>query len=54
MTPYLPGVPRIRPVELITEAVIEYLQKGHAAGLFVQDAGDPSLKRLTVVDTERR
>jgi arginine/lysine/ornithine decarboxylase len=54
VTPYPPGVPRIRPGELITEAVIEYLQKGHAAGMFIQDAGDPSVKHLTVVDTEQR
>jgi arginine decarboxylase len=51
VTPYPPGVPRIRPGQLITEEAIEYLRMGHDAGMFVQDVGDPTLKELCVVAT---
>lgn len=54
VTPYPPGIPRIRPGELITEEVIAYLKRGRDAGMFIQDAGDPTLRRLTVVPKSQR
>jgi len=51
VSPYPPGIPRLLPGELITPAIVEYLQKGMKAGMFVLDPSDQELKTLRVVIT---
>jgi arginine decarboxylase len=53
VSPYPPGIPRLVPGELITPAIVEYLQKGMDAGMFILDASDQELKTLRVVDQEK-
>lgn len=50
VSPYPPGIPRLIPGELITPAIVDYLQKGREAGMLAIDPSDESLKTLRVVD----
>jgi arginine decarboxylase len=54
VTPYPPGIPRVRPGEVITQAAVDYLQQGLAAGMYVSDADDTKVKKITIVDTTPR
>ncbi|MCP2166482.1 aminotransferase class I/II-fold pyridoxal phosphate-dependent enzyme [Goodfellowiella coeruleoviolacea] len=49
ISPYPPGVPAVLPGEVITEAVVDYLRTGKAAGMFIPDAADPELASFRVV-----
>lgn len=49
ISPYPPGVPAVAPGEVITEAVVDYLRSGLAAGVLVPDAADASLDTFRVV-----
>ncbi|OBK76809.1 aminotransferase class I/II-fold pyridoxal phosphate-dependent enzyme [Mycobacterium sp. 1274761.0] len=49
ITPYPPGIPAVVPGERLSEAVIDYLRTGVAAGMNLPDPADPSLKRIRVV-----
>ncbi|GHO48888.1 hypothetical protein [Ktedonospora formicarum] len=51
VTPYPPGIPRIAPGELITQTVIDYLQKGMQLGMF-EESFDPSLATIQVAKRE--
>jgi arginine/lysine/ornithine decarboxylase len=51
LSPYPPGVPVLAPGELITEAALDYLASGVAAGMLVPDASDPSMATVRVVLT---
>lgn len=48
--PYPPGVPAVVPGQRITPDIIDFLQAGIAAGMYVEGAIDPSLKEVRVVD----
>ncbi|MDB5232956.1 MAG: ldcC [Chitinophagaceae bacterium] len=50
VSPYPPGIPRLLPGELITPAIVDYLQQGKNASFFVLDPSDQELKKLRVVD----
>ena len=50
ISPYPPGVPAVVPGQRITPDIIEFLQTGIAAGMYVEGAADPSLKEVRVVD----
>ena len=52
VSPYPPGIPRLIPGEIVTPAIIEYLDKGADMGMFVLDPTDQELKTLRVVDIE--
>ncbi|MBD2515581.1 aminotransferase class I/II-fold pyridoxal phosphate-dependent enzyme [Nostoc sp. FACHB-973] len=47
--PYPPGIPMLMPGELITKAVLDYLQQIQAMGGFISGCSDTSLKTLKVV-----
>jgi arginine decarboxylase len=49
ITPYPPGVPVIIPGERINEAVLDYLQTGHKAGMVLPDPANPTLETIRVV-----
>jgi arginine/lysine/ornithine decarboxylase len=49
LTPYPPGIPVLAPGELITDAVVDYLEKFVAAGGFVEGAADQALDSFRVV-----
>jgi arginine decarboxylase len=49
VTPYPPGVPVLAPGERISQAALDYLTTGVAAGMLIPDAADPSLESLRVV-----
>ena len=49
ISPYPPGVPAILPGERFTEAVVDYLRAGKAAGMTIPDASDPELETFRVV-----
>jgi arginine decarboxylase len=49
VSPYPPGVPALLPGEVITEAVVEYLRTGLAAGMLLPDAADKKLDTIRVV-----
>jgi arginine decarboxylase len=49
ISPYPPGVPALLPGEVITKPVVEYLTSGLAAGMFLPDPADPSLRTIRVV-----
>jgi arginine decarboxylase len=49
VTPYPPGIPVLAPGELITEAIIAYLEEIVAAGAFLEGAADQSLDSFRVV-----
>lgn len=46
--PYPPGIPLIAPGEIITDAVMDYLQRQVAAGAMVEGAADESLAQFRV------
>jgi arginine/lysine/ornithine decarboxylase len=46
--PYPPGIPVIAPGEMITDAVMHYLQEHAAAGVLVEGAVDASLAQFRV------
>jgi arginine decarboxylase len=48
VTPYPPGVPAIAPGEVITEAIVDYLEAIVEAGAFVEGAADQTLEHLRV------
>jgi arginine decarboxylase len=50
VSPYPPGVPVVVPGQRITDEIIEFLQAGKAAGMYVEGAADPSLEEIRVVD----
>jgi arginine/lysine/ornithine decarboxylase len=50
ISPYPPGVPAVVPGQRITPDIIDFLQTGIAAGMYVEGASDPSLKEVRVVD----
>jgi arginine/lysine/ornithine decarboxylase len=52
VSPYPPGIPRLIPGELITPAIVAYLDKGRKAGMLAIDPSDETLKTLRVVDTD--
>jgi arginine/lysine/ornithine decarboxylase len=49
VVPYPPGVPVLAPGEVITEAIVEPLERFTALGGFVEGATDQSLERFRVV-----
>jgi arginine/lysine/ornithine decarboxylase len=49
VSPYPPGIPRLVPGERITQPIVDYLQRGRDAGMFVLDPSDTTLKTLRVV-----
>jgi arginine/lysine/ornithine decarboxylase len=49
VTPYPPGIPVLAPGEVITDTVVDYLEKFVAAGGFVEGAANQSLDRFRVV-----
>jgi arginine decarboxylase len=49
ITPYPPGIPAIAPGEVVSEALIGYLEEIVANGAFVEGATDPTLRKLRVV-----
>src|SRR5215203_703039 len=49
VSPYPPGIPRLLPGERITTTILDYLQKGRDAGMFVLDPSDQTLQTLRVV-----
>lgn len=49
ITPYPPGAPAVVPGEEITDAVLDYLRSGLAAGMRIPDAADPELRSVRVV-----
>src|SRR3954449_10788737 len=49
VTPYPPGIPTIAPGEVLTDAIVGYLEEIVANGGFVEGAADPSLNSFRVV-----
>ncbi len=49
VTPYPPGIPVITPGERVRKDVIEYLQAGVAAGMYISGLADPTFASLRVV-----
>jgi arginine decarboxylase len=49
ITPYPPGAPGVLPGEVITEAVLDYLRSGLAAGMMLPDPVDSDLRSVRVV-----
>ncbi|MFS0897959.1 aminotransferase class I/II-fold pyridoxal phosphate-dependent enzyme [Mycolicibacterium litorale] len=47
--PYPPGIPIVAPGELITDAIVAYLERQAAAGVMVEGAADESLAEMRVV-----
>ncbi|KZS71476.1 hypothetical protein A4G26_24930 [Mycobacterium kansasii] len=47
--PYPPGIPVVAPGELLTDAIVDYLQCQAAQGVMVEGAADESLAELPVV-----
>ncbi|BBZ09511.1 arginine decarboxylase [Mycolicibacterium doricum] len=47
--PYPPGIPIVAPGELITDAIVDYLERQAAAGVMVEGAADESLAQMRVV-----
>lgn len=52
ISPYSPGVPAVVPGQRITGDIIDFLQTGIAAGMYVDGAADPSLEEVRIVDPE--
>jgi arginine/lysine/ornithine decarboxylase len=52
ITPYPPGIPALAPGELVTEAIVDYLEEIVAHGAFVEGAADPSLGSFRVVSAD--
>jgi arginine/lysine/ornithine decarboxylase len=48
ITPYPPGIPVLAPGELITEAILDHLERVVALGGFIEGATDQALDRLRV------
>src|SRR4051794_34814230 len=48
--PYPPGIPIVVHGERITDAIVDFAQRGAAAGFFVEGVADPSLSQVRVVD----
>ncbi len=48
VTPYPPGIPHITPGEVITQTIVDYLQKSLQLGMY-EESFDPSLKKARVV-----
>jgi arginine/lysine/ornithine decarboxylase len=48
VTPYPPGIPVLVPGERITQAVLDYLRTGLAAGMVLPDPADQSLDTIRV------
>ncbi|WP_163194440.1 aminotransferase class I/II-fold pyridoxal phosphate-dependent enzyme [Clostridium thermarum] len=46
---YPPGIPVLCPGEIITEEIVEYIQRLKAAGLYVQGTEDPLVENIKVV-----
>jgi arginine decarboxylase len=53
VTPYPPGAPAVLPGEVITEAVVDYVRSGLAAGMELPDPTDPELTSFRVVVRKR-
>jgi arginine/lysine/ornithine decarboxylase len=49
VTPYPPGIPVLAPGEVITEAIVEHLERFVSLGGFVEGATDQALDRFRVV-----
>ncbi|WNG88064.1 DegT/DnrJ/EryC1/StrS family aminotransferase [Mycobacterium sp. ITM-2016-00317] len=47
--PYPPGIPVIAPGEVLTDAIVDYLQQQAAKGVMVEGAADESLAEFRVV-----
>ncbi|MDT3397916.1 ornithine decarboxylase [Streptomyces sp. B1866] len=47
-SPYPPGVPAVCPGERVSREAADYLRSGVAAGMYVPDTADPSLRTLRV------
>jgi arginine decarboxylase len=47
--PYPPGIPLIMQDERFTDAIVEFAQRGAAAGFFVEGVVDPTLSGVRVV-----
>ena len=47
--PYPPGIPIVAPGELLTDAIVDYLERQAAAGVMVEGAADESLAQMRVV-----
>jgi lysine decarboxylase len=48
VSPYPPGVPAVVPGQRITATIVDFLQSGMAAGMYVEGAADPSLEQIRV------
>lgn len=49
VTPYPPGIPALAPGEVVTDAIVAYLEEIVANGAFVEGAAEQSLTRFRVV-----
>jgi arginine decarboxylase len=49
VTPYPPGIPLLAPGEVITGAIVDYLEEFVELGGFVEGATDQALDRFRVV-----
>jgi arginine decarboxylase len=47
--PYPPGIPVLTPGEIISDAKVDCLREGIAAGMHVRGAADPTLQTVRVV-----
>jgi arginine decarboxylase len=54
ITPYPPGIPALAPAELVTDAIVDYLEEIVANGAFVEGAADPTLGSYRVVAAQCR
>jgi len=52
VSPYPPGVPAVVPGQLITGAIVDFLEAGIAEGMYVEGATDPSLRQIKIVDSQ--
>jgi arginine/lysine/ornithine decarboxylase len=46
---YPPGIPVLCPGEIITDEIVQYIQRLKAAGLYVQGTEDPTVENIKVV-----
>jgi arginine/lysine/ornithine decarboxylase len=49
ITPYPPGIPVIAPGEIISREIVEYLNFGQSAGMYISGPSDPTLQTVRVI-----
>jgi arginine/lysine/ornithine decarboxylase len=52
ITPYPPGIPAVAPGELLSDALVGYLEEVAANGGFLEGAADPKLASFRVVASD--